>query len=443
MGVWFVAGSVWHCVWHLLLARSLRMGRVPRHRFPALFFKDFNSNGVLDSASDLAADHGVANITVRAFAAGQSTPSATASSSATGAYTLTGLTSAGAYRIEFSALPSDYSPSFAGSGSSVQFANAGATNVNFALNAPCDYCQNAPYFATSFRINGDPLAGGGAGSLMSTLALPYSASGDTPIQHVTMTVGSQTGALWGMAYRRETRTLYTAAVVQRHIGFGPLGIGGIYTIAVDNPSAVSTATAAPFVDLASLSVMVGANPRNPGDLSSDHNLPSHDPGAFDAVGKIGMGGIDVSDDGGTLWVVNLNGPELLSLPLNIAAPAAADVTHIAIPSPACANGVFRPFAVKARYGRVYVGGVCSAEGASASAADLQAHVLVHDPAGAPGNFTSRINVPVELSAQLCLDADRRSLAAVDQQMDRHESPAAGRRLHANDLAAADADGSRV
>ena len=130
--------------------------------------------------------------------------------------------------------------------------------------------------------------------------------------------------------------------------------------------------------------------------------PNRDAGAFDWVGKRSLGGLDISEDERTLWVVNLHLRTLeevfIDLPARV--PTAADVTShdilFAFQSDLgliCDNGELRPWAVKVYDGKVYVGAVCSAE-ISGSYNNLHAYILAHDPDGPDGNFSLVYDFPL-------------------------------------------------
>ena len=92
----------------------------------------------------------------------------------------------------------------------------------------------------------------------------------------------------------------------------------------------------------------------------------NDPDSFNAVGKRGLGDLDISEDGQTLYTVNLATRQLYAIPVGFpaAAPAPGSIGAFNIPSP-CANAdESRPFALAVRDGVVYVGGVCSGENGS-------------------------------------------------------------------------------
>jgi hypothetical protein len=85
--------------------------------------------------------------------------------------------------------------------------------------------------------------------------------------------------------------------------------------------------------------------------------------SFDQIGKVGMGSIEVSDDGKYLFVVNLFSKKLFRLILNDAYNPAAviSITSYDMPIANWANGFFPPLATKFYRGKLYVGGVCCLE----------------------------------------------------------------------------------
>jgi hypothetical protein len=378
-------------------------------------FRDFDGDGVRD-----ANEPGVGGITVTAYdpsgasagvavsfatlclGPGNPIPECTALNvPAIGSYTLNAA-GVGPYRIEFSGWPSHMRPAVQGGGNntSVQFVPDGnSSNIDFALHNPAEYCQQDPDLVTSCYTNGDPQGGGSTATRSAIVQVPFTPATTGPGENVYLATGQQVGATWGLAYQRSSRTLLASAVVKRHTGFGTGGIGAIYRIDRDRVTAPSV-----LIDLNAAGyppgVAVGASPRAPGDLSINEGDPNRDPAVFDAVGKIGIGGISLSEDEETLWVVNLTARTLLEIRIGVppVTPAAADITVHPLPTPACRNGEFRPWAVKTYAGQVYVGGVCSGERPYAEknvdSSDLTAHIYRHDPTGAVGNFTEVFSFPL-------------------------------------------------
>ena len=125
-----------------------------------------------------------------------------------------------------------------------------------------------------------------------------------------------------------------------------------------------------WLKLSDIGVNVGINPRTY-QLPAESTTSSIDSVAFDAVGKIGLGDIDISEDEKTLYAINLNNNGSL-LAIDIASKSL--VKEVLIVNPGCgSNGDVRPWGLSVYKGNVYVGLVCS--GAIAGGGDLQFFVL--------------------------------------------------------------------
>ena len=103
---------------------------------------------------------------------------------------------------------------------------------------------------------------------------------DLPAREIEAT-GAQLGTSFGLAWQRSSSSLFAAAFMKRHALFGPGGTGAIYRI-----NRLSH-TVSKFLDLNQLfgSPVAGLDPHTPSDLF-------HDADAWDAVGKISLGGMD-------------------------------------------------------------------------------------------------------------------------------------------------------
>ena len=337
-------------------------------------FRDFNSNGVMDTtgvAPNLAIDTGVAGVTVTAYDPnGNAVGSAT--SDAAGAYTISP-TGNGPYRITFSHLPSGYEPTTHGSanGTSTQFVmTAGsASNVNFGINYPADYCQANPSLCTSQMWNGDLNATFPTMGLVKLNYNDFHTAAAQPPVHTTIATKAQIGATWGQAYARTSKTIYSAAFVKRHVGLGPNGLGAIYATDINGTSTTL------FADLATLGANLGSVLSNSARGLGAPTAPNNDPTTYPQIGKVGLGGLAMSDDERTLYAISLNDKALYAL--NV--PGGTLAGSFPIADPGCTGGAWRPFAVKFWHGNVYVGGVCDAQ-TSQNGADLHAYILRFVPA---------------------------------------------------------------
>ena len=116
---------------------------------------------------------------------------------------------------------------------------------------------------------------------------------------------AEVGSVNGLAYQRDVDTYFAAAHAKRHSGFGPGGTGAIYAV---------EGGGTPFV-FATLPNATDPHPTSTiGDASYEADWDD-DFAAFDAVGKIGLGDIDLSEDGTVLWAVNLNDRQLYEIPI--------------------------------------------------------------------------------------------------------------------------------
>ena len=342
-------------------------------------FIDSNTNGVPDSG-----ELGAAGIQVRGYDAAGNVYGP-AFTDASGGYTLS-ISNGLMVRLEFTNIPSSLALSPANSRTDVTVVQSPLCGVDLGLISLDGFCEDNPPIAVPCYVNGDPLLGGTSGSMDVLVGFEYESEGTTSMpDHYAN--GNELGAIWGLAFHQRSKKLFSAAFVKRHVGLGSLGTGGIYVTDLSG----ATPTNGSFIDLQNLGVSTGSVGLR--DLSGDVASTSYDVNAFSQIGKIGLGDMDISADGNTLWVVNLAQKQLVSI--NIAnyilsgvLPNASDVQTYNIPSPGCVGGEHRPFALKYRDGKVYVGVVCSAQ-TSGSRNNLSATVYEFTPS--MGSFVSKVS----------------------------------------------------
>ncbi|MGW1667411.1 SdrD B-like domain-containing protein [Streptomyces sp. NPDC002324] len=160
-----------------------------------------------------------------------------------------------------------------------------------------------------------------------------------------LTNNTQQGAVFGIGNDRTGNT-YMGTLVKRHAAYGPAGATNtIYRRNSD--SGVST-----FVTL-------------PG-LLTEHDESDdwlRDNPVYSRVGREGIGDVDVSGDGRTLYAVSLNDSRLYSVPIRGSGDQVYPGTYRShvVPRPADCAGHWHPYGIGVRGGRVLVGGVCGAE----------------------------------------------------------------------------------
>jgi len=329
-------------------------------------WQDLNANG-----RDETTEHGVGRIKVNAYSAmGQLV--ATAFTNANGQYHLS-VPAGEAVRLEFSNLPAKNIPT---AGRSLLRFVSSPAEANLSVYNPAQYVGLSPRIAqTIFSL-------GTADSLrIPTLQLINLAKNESKARLSAEPPKNQdeeikTGSIWGLAYDRNQQRLFASSLAKRHSPFGPLGSGGIYVYDL------KTNTTEPFISLSPLTPNGGITLVPP--LGVRGLGGPHDSLTFSLVGKIGLGGIDVSDDGQFLFVMNLYDRKLyqIALPQDGSRPTATDITAIDIPLTGCTGGEARPFAVKYFGDKVYVGVTCDAQ-KSQNPNDLKAFVYQITPIPSP------------------------------------------------------------
>jgi hypothetical protein len=369
-------------------------------------FRDFNGNGVKDNTATFNEPF-VSNITVKATLAGGTSFTTLTNTSGAFSFTVVQIPAASQVRIEFTGLTAGDYPALkgTGNGTDVQFATAPSATINYAISYPKWYSGVIdPWIATNRYTAGLASATGASqsGTFPNLIVLKHSVSGDQSA--ITTTAANQyTGSVFGLTYQKQTRKVFMAAYMKRLFGFGPGGVGGIYTSDVNQSNGVPSNPAV-FVDLSTIGITVGADPH--AGLPTTPGTANNDAASWPLVGKRGIGGIDMSDDGKNLWVVNMNPNGASTLPtlhrifINNPAtvPTSANVTTWDIPTPTLTGATtnFRPMAIKVWKGRIFVGGVCiketTANQAVADTAGMKA--VVYEFNQTTGVFTVALSFPL-------------------------------------------------
>ncbi|WP_078900202.1 SdrD B-like domain-containing protein [Streptomyces sp. SBT349] len=183
----------------------------------------------------------------------------------------------------------------------------------------------------------------------------------------------QVGTTYGLAYDRFRDQLFQSAFARRYTEYGPEGGNAIYVQPADGGAPTLFATVPDATE----------TPHDTANLIKDA-------GFTDAPGKESIGGLALSEDGSTLYAVNLLTRSLVSFDATGPTASAPEET-VPIPDPGCASaGDWRPFSVAAHDGTLYIGGVCSAE-STQDRADLKAVVATYDGE----EFTTVLSQPLD------------------------------------------------
>lgn len=316
---------------------------------------NLNSYGIKENN-----ERGVAGITVTVTDNAGNVVGAPVTTDVNGTWSVSG--TSGEVRVAFSDIPNYLrsSPVNTGSNTTVQFISDGGT-ADLGLFNPSEYVSSVnPDFLTAAYVNGDPLNNSGNAKDFDTLfRVNNTATGSfDPVKFIVLAQAEDVGAVWGMAYQATKRTVFSAALLKRHMGLGSLGIGGIYETNIDN------GTTTPWLDVNTLTgVNVGVDPRTEAPVTTlpgDRAAANHDINTFAAVAKRGLGDIDLSEDGKVLYAVNLAQRSLLSIDVATKQLLGTPIS-IQNPDSNCPNDDFRPFGLGVKDGKIYIGAVCSAE----------------------------------------------------------------------------------
>ena len=309
-------------------------------------------------------------------------------------------------RVEFE-IPStnplaSFRNSFAGtnSGTSVQFVTAGATNVDYAINVPGEYCQNNPNLSVSRLCSGtapgtstSPSAwvtryDGGPYTTAHTWTDVYNSWTDT-----TSATQADTGSILGMTWDPSTGRIFHSAYVRRHaemyeVGGNPVP-GAIFVTTPTGTTATAGVggTTSFLVDLETLvsgDQFSSSNSAGPGYIPTnaarkiqyfkdgttdggaendgvDSDLVAGKDGVFEEVGRTGIGDIE-NDGSGNLYVVSLFDKNLYKVVVpTTGTPTSMTSLGDISSGVTCTNGNARPFSVKLWRGSLYLGVICDGE----------------------------------------------------------------------------------
>lgn len=323
-------------------------------------FRDYNGNGTRQtSATTLYTDYNepaVEGVTVNGY---DSTGAlvGTTTSAANGNYSLSH-TGSGQIRVEF-LIPSATQPltlgnTYSGSngntyGSAVQFVTENQASVNFAVNNPKDYYTSADPTLSVIRISPHENNYVNTQNNPSLLTFPYSSIGTAPTL-TTLSTHLDTGATFGLAYKKDTNDYFMSAVLKRAALFGTGGPGAIYR-------RNNAGTTSLYVDLDGVfgAGTTGVSPHNGGDKAAT----TYDDGVTAAlISTMSLGDLDISEDLSKLYTVNTFDKRLYIIP-TAGALNSSTITRHNIPQPAsCTAANTNPFALGVHENQVYVGITC-------------------------------------------------------------------------------------
>ena len=382
----------------VLLALCLLVGSLgtvlvrpqPAHAAPGTVgghvFRDFDGDGTRDqgnAAQGVQTDLPMAGVHVVAYDA-HNVVVGRGTTAADGTYRIdtSSVADGTPLRIEFddaqrpgtaNALPGDYQSSFHGAdnGTSVQFAAAGDANVDFGVLEPEDFAAHNAPILTAIQYAG--LRTDAAATSSHRRGQPLGRSYERPRQRELPGPG-EPGDLrsdrlgLGDRVRPARRTPPTC---RRPTSGSRISARSAWAASTGSPQVLdangqlnnpATGTVENFLDVRTLTDQSG-NPIDVGKVptSAQRGLgapakQTRDPDAYEQAGKVGIGGIAISENGSHLFFVNLFQRTLCSVALTVAPPTSATCNSLNL------GANQRPWAVAVHRDRVYVGYVRTGEG---------------------------------------------------------------------------------
>ncbi|MGB1285176.1 MAG: SdrD B-like domain-containing protein [Aggregatilineales bacterium] len=370
-------------------------------------YRDFNNSGVRETLANYS-ESPVDGVEVRAYAmngallecnrSGPTDCTGAADGDAPGQYTLAlpTVNAGDRIRLEFVNLPDNLQPgihSLAGDngrGTTVRFLTSTGvafTGIDLPLTSIGDFCGGGvnpnPTVISSCYVFGDQ-----TGAASTVVSFPYNSTGDIGGTYTPLLNESQTGSVYGFAYHQLTDNIFFANYIKRHSGSTPGG--GVGGTNLDALYVYHRRTGA--LNTLDLSTLMGAAPgifgtdgRTAGwDFLDEDDALNSGADNWGNIGKNGIGDIDVSSDGTTLYISNLAARRVEVFTINSGTPTASGFSPSAISltytgaigpvNPGCVNGVARVFGLGYQDGDIFSGWVCTGESPAGTPANLSAHV---------------------------------------------------------------------
>ena len=345
-------------------------------------YADYDQNG-----SRVAGELGVGGIQLAAYD-DANTMVASATSDQLGQFSLAPTTGGTTYRVEMT-IPSAlgfYAPGecAVGDETDVVFVDGSASGVELGVHVPSDWCDASPDLVTTCFIAGAHDAAG-TDALGAIVRVPYTLNGDNSASNQYLEYIDAVGATFGLAVHgdpdldpsTDDSLIFAGAYGKRPADWGPGPVaattaeraGSIYVMRASNIG-MAAATVLDTIVIPNAAAAVNPTPRaqsfdpdGPGGASPALGDWERDSAMYAAVGKEGLGDLEISADGQTLWAMNLFDRNLYRVDLSGGIGSYSVVSMGSVADPGCAGGAsdWRPFGLGEHHGELYVGGVCSGE----------------------------------------------------------------------------------
>lgn len=299
-------------------------------------FIDQNLNGQQDDTD------GASGVLVYAFDSNGSLADQ-AISDLLGQYTLEGLTAGESYRIEFRIMPGLIEgPIGVDNKSSVRNADAGTCDVHYGIVNQDVYYGDDSELAITCYVQGDESENSNVATIVS-FDHNFNSSSSGRFEEDK----ASTGSVWGLAYNSQDDILYSAAFVKQMSTLKSDPSTGAPMHDAIYQTDLNSGTTSLFTRLSQLGIPM-ANLVYTDAEHCDYG---------DQVGREGLGGMEISDDEKTLYVVNISGNSVVAIDVDNPTAASTQVLtsiNTVLPTPAVDEEMY-PFALKYYKNKLYVG----------------------------------------------------------------------------------------
>ena len=259
---------VWRNLLLLLFALPMALPFAAQAQVSGTAFRDFNGNGTQGIATPNL-ELGASGVIVTAYLPNGSSVVTTTDAAGDYSFTAAQIPSGTQVRIEFEIPPTtacnsgSVNYSGASGGTSVQFVSGGASNVNFGISNPAEYTGNTPSPPSvivpvsvtgyvGFTVFGATVNNVNIPALKMVGYNDGTTPGNTnPSSGTTIATMQDIGNVWGTAYQKQSKLLFSSAIVKRHAGLKGTA-GDIYVTNLNG-----TPSSSLFVNVNNIGINVG------------------------------------------------------------------------------------------------------------------------------------------------------------------------------------------
>jgi hypothetical protein len=317
-----------------------------------IIYKDFNLDG-LKNGEDLT----LSNIPVTAVCSDETTHNTQTDTD--GIYIFSDISEEIYCRVEAnpSYLGLKSASNNAGSSPLVDRVLNGTMNHNISVASVGMYCQENPnVLAVAIPARTDTSHTYEPDGYMTLLKVPKPQSDGTINGQETinstrniLATYDETGSAWGLAYKKDSKDIFMAAVLKPNANLGSDGIGAIYKIT--STGILSTFTTIPNSSSNDLNTFLENR-----DITNSVNEKS----VYPFIAREGLGDIEISEDDTILYALNLNEKSVVE----INATNGNILKTTLLPNPygdTCPNDDVRPWALSVKGKDLYIGSVCESK----------------------------------------------------------------------------------